>query len=215
MNYNLNLRVRIHLTSKKLIVSSGGLALKLIADVPFIKIRKIEGNKVNEVLYVPGSTMKGLLRTSLIRTAHMLGANTSMISVYPTRGVGGKDIVTSLFGWVGWPPSKVVVSGAELKELTYTMSHVRIKEKEKVAEEGGLFSVEYIPIGTSFEFNIEANDITLEEVRALFLSILELRYERIGKSGIAEVYIVKNLSQIPDELKKDVVIKEILEGIGE
>jgi CRISPR/Cas system CMR subunit Cmr4 (Cas7 group RAMP superfamily) len=197
--------------AKKLAISSGGLTLISKAGIPFVRIKKANNETV---LFIPGSTVKGVLRTSLIRTAHLLGFKNVNTSVYPGEKVGLSDIVTSLFGGPSSPEGKITVDGCMIGESTNTITHVKINDKSRTAEEGGLFSVEYLPIGSTFNVRVEGRDLNLEESRALLLSILELRYERIGKSGLVDVSIIKSESKIPRELEEDPVIKEILEVVG-
>ena len=210
MSYNLVVTIRLT-TAKKLVIGSGGLTLASKADVSFLRIKMMDRKRV---LFIPGSTLKGVLRTSLIRTAHLLGFENVNTSVYPGEESLSNDVVTSLFGAPRKFKSKITVDSCTLKESTHLITHVRINDKSKTAKEGGLFTVEYLPIGSSFEVRIEGNDLSLDESRALFLSILELKYERIGKSGLVDVEIIKEKSQIPEDLKKDPVIMEILEGVG-
>ena len=210
MSYNLVLTLRLT-TTKKLAIGSGGLTLVTKADIPFLRIRKADGKRV---LFISGSTVKGVLRTSLIRVAHLLGFKGVSAFAYPGEKPAPNDIVASLFGGPGQPRSKIMVDSSVVEESTRILTHVKINDKSKTAEEGGLFSVEYLPIGSSFNVRIEGHDLSLEESRVLFLSILELRYERMGKSGLVDVTIIKDKSEIPDDLKKDHIIGEILEGIG-
>ncbi|MEM0171868.1 MAG: RAMP superfamily CRISPR-associated protein [Thermoproteota archaeon] len=209
MSYNLVLMLKLT-TTKKLVIGSGGLTLVTKADVPFLRIKKADGKRV---LFIPGSTVKGILRTSLIRIAHLLGFNNVNVSVYPYKPFS-VDIVTSLFGGPSQPNGKITIDPCMVGDSIQIVNHVRINDKSRTAEEGGLFSVEYLPIGSSFKTRIEGRGLSLEESRALFLGILELKYERIGKSGLVDVSIIKEESKIPDELKKDPIITEIVEGIG-
>jgi CRISPR/Cas system CSM-associated protein Csm3 (group 7 of RAMP superfamily) len=210
VSYDLVLMLRF-MTTKKLAISSGGLTLISKADVPFVKIKKVNDETVP---FIPGSTIKGVLRTSLIRTAHLLGFKNVNTSVYPGEKVSSSDIVTSLFGGPSSPKGKIIVDSCTVEESTGTITHVKINDKNRTAEEGGLFSVEYLPIGSAFNVKVEGRDLSLEESRALFLSILELRHERIGKSGLTDVTVIRGESKIPEELEKDPVIKEILEVTG-
>jgi len=210
MNYALTLSIKLT-TTKKLTIGSGGLTLISKADVPFIKIKRAD-NKIG--LFIPGSTIKGVLRTSLIRTAHLLNFKDLNASVYPGEKVGSSDIVTSLFGCPGGPKGKIIVDSCMIEDIAQTITHVRINDKNRTAEEGALFSVQYLPIGSSFNIKIKGENLSLEESRALFLSILELKYERVGKSGLVDVSIIESESKIPDELRKDPLIREILGGIS-
>lgn len=210
MSYNLMLMLKLT-AIKKLVIGSGGLTLATKADIPFLRIKKADGKRV---LFIPGSTVKGVLRTSLIRASYLFGFNNVNSSVYPSEKPLLSDIVTSLFGGPSQPRGKIIVNSYMMEDSTHIVNHVKINDKNKTAEERGLFSVEYLPIGSSFKIMVEGHGLNLEETRALFLSILELRYERLGRSGLVDVSIIRNESKIPDELEKDPVIMEILEGIG-
>jgi len=73
--------------------------------------------------------------------------------------------------------------------------------------------VEYIPPGIEIETYIRGRKLSIEEARALFMSILELNYERIGKAGLINVRIIESDSNVPEEIIKDDIIKTIWEGI--
>ncbi|MEM0192044.1 MAG: RAMP superfamily CRISPR-associated protein [Candidatus Korarchaeum sp.] len=206
--YDVELFLRIYVEDKKLLIGSGA-PMVTRADITFTKVRRY--GSPSKHLLIPGSTVKGVLRTSLIRTAHLIGEPVLSRSVHPSETVRG-DVISSLFGSVSWPPSKVIVENVIIDSKTEEMAHVRINDETRTAEEGGLFVGEYLPEGSSFDVRVLGRGLTLQEARALFLSILEMNYERIGRGGIATVRILDN-SRIPPDLAQDDVVREILEGL--
>jgi len=211
MRNNITLTLKLTL-EKKTNIGAGGLALKVQSDIPFKNIR------INDkiVKIIPGSTIKGLLRTGLIRISNLLGYSDVTKSVNPSIvKYRGKDIVTKLFGRPHDISSKVIVEPAFIERKGFTLTHVRINDRIGTAEERGLFTREYMPIGEQVKVRIDGFGLDLEEARALLLSVVELNYEKIGKSGCVNVKIIKEESEFPPEFLGDPVIKEILEVIGE
>ncbi|MEM3688110.1 MAG: RAMP superfamily CRISPR-associated protein [Nitrososphaeria archaeon] len=208
MDFNVDIKIRFT-TIKKLNVGSA-YAIKTQAEVP---IQKILLNDKQHV-FIPASTIKGVLRTSLMKVANLLGYKVAHF-VDPERlsSIDG-DIVVNLFGGPHNKPSKVFVDPVIADVQTITLKHITIDDKIGVVKERALFSVEYIPLETRFETFIYGRGLTLEEVRALFTAILELNYERIGKCGLIDVKIIKSESKIQKELLEDEIIKNIWEGIG-
>ena len=210
MSYDIAIRLRLT-TRKKLLVGAGGLAAKTRADVMFTRIRTGSGVKI----FIPASTIKGVLRTSLIRISRLLGYKVTP-SVNPAKLGSTDDIVTRLFGRPHGPPSKLIFTNAVLEEpQPITLTHVRISDETETAEEGGLYSAEYLPIGESFVTEIRGYGLTLEEVEALMAAIAELRYERIGKAGVIDVKIDLEGSRIPREVAdKSEIVRLILNALG-
>jgi CRISPR/Cas system CSM-associated protein Csm3 (group 7 of RAMP superfamily) len=196
---NLNFEVK-----KKLNI--GTKQRSTVADIPIQRIR-INGK---EMIYIPGSTIKGVIRSSAIRIAHLLKYQVNSYTVHPSMIKNKRnDIICELFG-APEKDSKIYVEDAYIETNTEIFTHIRINEKYQVVEEGSLFRVEYIPIGTRFKSKIKCYDLSINEMRLLLASIAEMKYERFGKAGIVEVNIDKD-SQIPEPYLKDPIIKEILE----
>ncbi|MEM2294107.1 MAG: RAMP superfamily CRISPR-associated protein [Nitrososphaerota archaeon] len=204
--YNLKIKVRF-VAEKKLNVGSA-YPVKSKAELPF--------QRLGAHYYIAGSTIKGVLRTSLIKIANLLGYKGVSWSVEPTAlSSAHNDIVVRLFGGPHDKESKVFVEPSYILHDTQVVRGIRIDDKTGIVEEGALFSIEYLPIGVEFETRIHGFDLDEEEARALFAAILEMNFERIGKSGVVSVKIVKGESEIPEELiEKDNVIKTILEAIS-
>jgi len=175
------------------------------ADIPFQKVT-INGK---EVAYIPGSTIKGILRTCAIRIANLLNLKVDSYSVNPTElRMNKSDIICEIFGAPD-KNSKIIVGDAYLDSSTEILTHIRIDDKYQVAKEGSLFKVEYIPIGSKFSCEIKCYNLSIDEMRLLLASIAEMNYERFGKAGLVEVKIDKD-SQIPESYLNDSIIREIL-----
>jgi CRISPR/Cas system CSM-associated protein Csm3 (group 7 of RAMP superfamily) len=206
-NYNLVLFLKLK-TEKKLLVSSGTVGLAPHANKSFIRV--IRNGKVN--LMIPGSTVKGVLRTTLLRMAELLGYHSVEKSVYPSRLGASEDIACKLFGKPHGFTSKVSVRSIYLPNCVERLTHVKIRDNNRIAEPEGLFTAEYLPIGTSFEVVMRGEDLTLEEAEALFVSIAGLKYERIGSAGVVDAVINLKKSMIPEELaRRSRIIQYILE----
>ena len=209
-NYDVDLKISYRLTKKLNIGSS--YAIKTKADIPVLRIWSDKGKHV----YIPGSSIKGVMRTAAIRVANLLGDYKIEYSVEPSKIKNFvKDIVVELFGGPDKKTSKIYVSGIMLSKVNTTiLTHVSIDDSTRTAKEGALYRVEYIPPYTTMETWIHGRNLSIEEARLLFASILELNYERIGKSGLCSVRILRNESRVPEDLLKDPIIKIIWEGIG-
>ncbi|MEM2856234.1 MAG: RAMP superfamily CRISPR-associated protein [Candidatus Nitrosocaldaceae archaeon] len=204
MSYNINLSIEM-CANKKL--SIGGLSNKIIADVEFTKI--------NNKPFIPASTIKGVLRTSMIKISHLLTNNIINPSINPS--LIGNDLVSSIMG----KPhnniySKVRVSNGILssdKDTNYSfvLSHVSINDITGIAEDNALYEREYVFYMSKFKFELDASSLTLEEARLLFFGLLEMRYQRIGRNGLVDIKIKD--AKIPDELKNDRVVAHILKGL--
>jgi len=208
VEFDVDIKIRFT-TIKKLNIGSA-YAVKTRAEVP---IQKIIINE-KQYAYIPASTIKGILRTSLMKVANLL-SHKAVHFVDPERLSSIEDdVVVKLFGAPHNKPSKVFVDPIKINTQTIVLKHTTINDKIRIVKEGALFSVEYIPFEAQFETFIYGRGLNLEEARALFAAILELNYERIGKCGLVDVKIVKSESKVQKELLEDEIIKNIWEGIG-
>lgn len=206
--YNLDIKVRFR-TRRKLNVG-GGQPIRSRAD---LGLKRIEVGGKKAVL-IPGSTIKGVLRTSMIRVANLAGFGSASFRVEPGYLSDRDDIVTRLFGGPHRSPSKVFVEPIYLEGVEENvLAHISIDDDTGTVKEGALFTSEYLPIGIRFETYIRARGLDRSEARALLFSILEMRYGRIGRSGVVDIEIAAEESVMPDELLDDPVIKVIWEGL--
>lgn len=205
---SLKLYIELTVEEKKLNIGAGGLVSKVSADVPFLSFRLLNGE---EKLLIPGSTLKGVLRTSLIRISGLLGYDNVTCTVNP-ECEAREDIVTKLFGRPGeLLSSRIIVGNAVSERQTTVLTHVTINDETRTAEKGRIFTVEYLPPGSSLTFQIEAKNVNEEDVRALMAAVANLRFERIGKAGIVNVKI-KSAEGL-DEFLRDPVVREVYEAL--
>ncbi|MEM1950819.1 MAG: RAMP superfamily CRISPR-associated protein [Candidatus Nitrosocaldus sp.] len=188
---------------KKKLHIGNNIAIKTIADMQL--------SRVGDDVIIPASTIKGVLRTCMIRIAKLFGYDIKNSSIHPDY-IREDDIVTSLLGKPHGYRSKVIIYPVLLKNIQpLILSHVTIDDKLGIAKKGELFKIEYIPTGTEFNVIIEGYNVTLDEARLLFLALIEINYERFGRGGMVEVFIEDEKSSISEDVKADNIIKEVLE----
>ena len=162
--------------------------------------------RIGGVPVIPGSSFKGSLRTSAHRAASKVN-RTSCGEIEPRKIVeahkrmGRRCDVCSLFGMPGpgaTSDSKVIVSalypssGVE----TATLTRVSISPVKGKAERGGLFSLEVVPLCTTFEGEIILLDDSYKDL--LLASLDEMRNNTIGKGSLLDLKVEGDL---PDEFK--------------
>jgi len=206
-----NIKLTVVGKTRKLLNIGGPVIDPSRGDNPFYRIIDSEGESY---LYIPGSTLKGVLRKSALKVAGLLGYKVGF-SVHPDI-MDHEDIVSKVFGAPGLK-SKIIVSGALLSEMSIVpeiYTHIRVDEKTGIVDEGALFEREYLPIGTSFEFEINGYDMDIEEARLLLAALYEMRYEKLGRGGLIEVSLRKTGCHIPNELLGDDVVRMIYDELA-
>jgi len=201
------------ITTKKFHISSS-MPIKIKADKPFMETIDNEGEIVK---LIPASTLRGVLRTSLIRISRALGYNNVIPSVQPEKIRNHNDIVTSIFGKPGEDFSKVIIENAYYVGETYTLVHIRIDDKRGIVEEKALYSAEYIPAGEKFSTRIKCKDFSMDEVKAFLAALINLRYESIGRNSFVFVKVEEIIpKEIMEELEKDeiagMLLRTLMEG---
>ncbi len=197
-----------------LIVSSGKPEELMSMDEVFS--RKImafyDGNglKYESRRYVPGSTLKGILRSSATRVASLLGLS-SCGEIEPNRinekheelnnfiVVEGKKVchVCDMFGFPGGPKSPLRVSDGEFSKI-YVDEFTRssINRKSNVVNRGALYSYEEVILNSVIRFKIELVKDDDWMQRLLLASLVEIVYSGMGKGCGVSLYIenVKGLN---------------------
>ena len=158
---------------------------------------------------IPGSTIKGSLRTAAIRVARILGLNVcseidpELISLYCRPD----DILLKMFGRPGNnSPSRLIVEPFTVrgKVITTVLKHVSIERDSLKARKGALYSSEYVVPCTLFEGKIMLDlrgldvDTASRMLELLLLALLELEDIGVGKGS-------KKVSVLKIELGKDTV----------
>jgi CRISPR/Cas system CMR subunit Cmr4 (Cas7 group RAMP superfamily) len=128
---------------------------------------------------IPGTTLKGLLRTALYRIAPVL-EKTACWEIKPD-----KMKLCSVCELLGMPnlPSKVFVEDAHpiagVDVLLATRTAIN-RASGKVSE-GALFTSEYVAPGTKFTFSVEACDLDADQTRLLLYGFLEMAESGFGR----------------------------------
>jgi CRISPR/Cas system CSM-associated protein Csm3 (group 7 of RAMP superfamily) len=167
------------------------------ADVVHARKLRVEGGKRAEVLYIPGSSVKGALRTAASRVAAAYGF-TSCGQVKPeliaNAHAGGPCDVCRLFGYPGDDPSaasRVWVSDFNLvgEPRTVTVVRVGLDDRTLTAREGVLYSMEHLLPGSEFEGEVRVDDSARNLIPLLLLAIAELRTGRFGRRSIVDAKV--------------------------
>lgn len=176
-------------------------------DIQFI--REITYNGDIRV-YIPGSSLKGALRSSASRIAQNYGF-TSCGEVKPEfieeahRKIGVEMCdVCALFGYPkGGAPSPLIISNLRaiktIKPLALTK--VRIDDESMKVAEGALFTVEYTPPGSEFIGDVKLINPAKEKAALLLLSLAELRNGRFGRGSQPIDIKIENTQELENLLK--------------
>ena len=176
-----------------------GVPELLGADVVHAKKLVVTGGKEDLVTYVPGSSVKGALRTSAHRVASAYGF-TSCGEVHPKRvRKAHKGCVCDVCRLFGYPdaegPSPLLVSDFERvgPDITFRMTRVSIDRSTLRAREGALYTMEHVAPGTEFAGVLRVREdqgVVPRLLGLLLLAIAELRTWRFGRRSIVDLRIV-------------------------
>lgn len=182
---------RLSLRAVTLLTVGWGVPEVLGADV--VHARKLVGGYYE--LYIPGSSVKGALRTSACRVAGAYGF-TSCDEVEPLRiqqahgKMGGPCDVCSLFGWPDGS-SAVYVSDFRLVKgvTTEFLTRVSIDDRTLTAKRGMLYTMEHLPPGAEFEGLARFDEGKRRLLPLLLLAVAELRTGRFGRRSIIDARV--------------------------
>lgn len=143
---------------------------------------------------IPGSTVKGVLRTIATRVARILGLKVcdgiAPEDIKQCIRSGGSDLLLEMFGAPDTNnPSALRISPFTLVETDiqlYTIKHVSLNRRSLKAEEGALYSEEVVLPCTVFkgEIVLECNKGKCDKMlELLLLSLLELEYFGLGRNS--------------------------------
>jgi CRISPR/Cas system CSM-associated protein Csm3 (group 7 of RAMP superfamily) len=167
----------------------------------------IEFYRKGETICIPGSSLKGALRSSASRIARAYGFD-SCSEVRPER-MKPCD-VCKLFGGPGGLPSLLVGDLEPTGHLqTLIITRVKIDDKSLRAEEGGLYTQEHT---FSAEFRGRVIILSPEKrlLGLLLLAIAELRSGRIGRDTVLDLKL-EGTESLQAEIEPRWI--ELLEGL--
>jgi CRISPR/Cas system CSM-associated protein Csm3 (group 7 of RAMP superfamily) len=190
-------RFKLRLRAVTLLTVGWGIPDVLGADVVHARKLRVEGGKRAEVLYIPGSSVKGALRTAASRVAEAYGFK-SCGQVKPEliaeAHASGPCHVCRLFGYPGDNPSaasRVWVSEFNPvgEPRTVTVVRVGLDDRTLRAREGVLYSMEHLLPGSEFEGEVRVDDSARDLIPLLLLAIAELRTGRFGRRSLVDARV--------------------------
>ena len=190
---------KLRLRAVSLLTVGWGVPDVLGADIVHARKLKLEeaGKRAAEVLYVPGSSVKGALRTAASRVAAAYGF-TSCGEVRPEliaeAHANGPCDVCRLFGYPGDEPSAAsrvwVGDFNPVGELrTVIVARVALDDRTLTAAEGALYSVEHLLPGSEFEGEVRVYEDAGNLIPLLLLAIAELRTWRFGRGAVVDAKV--------------------------
>ena len=196
------IRFRVRLRTVSFLTVGGGVPEVMGADVVHVRKKVVDGDGARDVIYIPGSSVKGVLRTNASRVADAYGF-TSCNAIEPQRideahrSMNGVCDVCRLFGRPGRGPedwSRIFVSdftSEEADNRRMVVTRVSLDDSTLTAREGALYSIEHVLPGTEFsgEVRIEDGDDVRGLLPLLLLAIAELRLSGLGRGGLVDAKV--------------------------
>lgn len=128
------------------------------AEVDNPVIKNSEGYPI-----IPGSSLKGILRTETERLLRGLDIEVCDIFDRSNRGGCNKCPVCKLFGGKDLASSARIKDSTTTQKKTFIRDGVAIDRQKRKAKQGGKFDFEVVPKGTSFSGKLTIENTGLEE----------------------------------------------------
>jgi len=192
------IRFKLRLRAATLLTVGWGVPDVLGADIVHVRKLRVEEGEASEVLYIPGSSVKGALRTAASRVAAAYGFTScgeTRPELIAKAHTGGPCDVCRLFGYPGDDPSaasRVWVSDFNPvgEPRTVTVVRVGLDDRTLTAREGVLYSMEHLLPGSEFEGEVRVDDSARDLIPLLLLAIAELRTGRFGRRSVVDARVV-------------------------
>lgn len=191
---------RLRLRAATLLTVGWGVPEVMGAGV--VHARKLVGSRYE--LYIPGSSVKGALRTSAARIAGAYGFS-SCGEVEPGRireahkRMGGSCHVCRLFGMPKMPDGDFDVPGESAVYVsdfrlvggvaTEVLTRVSIDDQTLSARRRALYTMEHLPPGAEFEGLVRLEEGGGALLPLLLLAVAELRTGRFGRRSIVDAKV--------------------------
>jgi len=144
--------------------------------------------------YIPGSSVKGALRSAASRVAEAYGFSScgKAVSKYLLDCE-----VCGLFGKENTLHPKIFFSDfiPENGVVKFVRTSIKLRDKSLTAEEHALFNMERITHQTVFTGRIEFYNLNYREMTLLLLALAELRLGRFGRASSVDV-MIENVQEI-------------------
>jgi len=158
--------------------------------------------KKSGIPYIPGSSLKGALRSAASRIAECYGFKTCG-EIRPEKiGLCSCD-VCQLFGKPNSLPSPLMVGDMELEgeKQPFPVTRVRLEDRTMRAEEGGLYTQEHL-CWTEFKGKMIVRPVEKKLLGLLLLSMAELRTGRVGRDTIVDLKL-EDTEHLRNEIKPE------------
>jgi len=138
-----------------------------LVDNPLLRIPRMKGNIIESIPYIPGSSLKGVLRTECELIAKSISEipNNKLNEI--VEGIfGSQELASHIICFDAYPISQVI---------TFVKPGIRVNRTLASVHPGGLYKEEYIAPGTLFKFKLRIINIDLdsdEDIRARLLRAL-------------------------------------------
>ena len=186
---------RLRLRAATLLTVGWGVPDVMGADIAHSRKLRADGSSV---YYIPGSSVKGSLRTAASRVAAAYGFS-SCGEVKPERieeaHNGAVCDVCRLFGYPSRDPSAsspLSISNfnplSDLKSVI--IARVTLDNKRLTAMEGALYSMEHMLPGAEFEGEVRVAETSRALLPLLLLAVAELRTGRLGRRSVCDAKLV-------------------------
>lgn len=162
---------------------------------PFVKKLSIEGGNATYKYYIPGSSFKGVLRSSACRIAEKFGFKScGEIDVSRIEESHSKIGVCDVCRLFGYPKSNApsVLSVSDLEPqgqvLSSIVTGIRVNRDSGVVDEGALYTIEKV-YDVEFLGEISLNTDDVDLIGLLLVSLAELRLDRFGRRSQIDLKI--------------------------
>lgn len=186
---------KLRLRAATLLTVGWGIPDIMGADLVCSRKLRTDGSSA---YYIPGSSVKGALRTAASRVAAAYGFS-SCSEVRPERmeaaHKGAACDVCRLFGYPSRDPSTASllfvsdfnpVGGVE----PISVARVALDDKTLTTMRWALYIMEHLPPGAEFEGEVRVNEASKSLLPLLLLAIAELRTGRFGRRSICDAKVV-------------------------
>lgn len=237
------MRLGLIIKTKSLLSIGSGRA-GFLADIVLYRSLFSNRDRYIENYMIPGSTIKGILRTSASKIAWMLNLSScgqidpikigrqhslmkvscDVCKIFGEPGGSSSPLEVTEFHPIKHPNNALKIFNNKvltidlndsiwISNFIRSLTRIRLSDDTQNVAEGALFRVEYYPPLTFFYGEISLNkpfnwthDYYTNACRLLLLSIANVNYERIGRSGLAEFSVI-DYEKIP----KDDLCSKIIE----
>jgi len=152
-----------------------GEGVHSLVDSPLLRIPMIKERILKSVPYIPGSSLKGVLRTECEILAKSMFERSSNLNEILEGIFGSQELASHIICFDAYPTSEVV---------TFVKPGIRINRTLASVHPGGLYKEEYIAPGTLFGFKLRIINIDLDDEKDIRAQLLKALLRKMKEHGI-------------------------------